>query len=270
MFDPAAIVKAIDAAYDAETPRRGSSRIGASAMGDPCDAAINLALRGAPEIQPKPFLKRIFKMGHYLETAILKDLTRAGLSIITHDPLTGGQVSYTAYDDHVICRLDGLIEDEGGVVVGLEIKSMNRALWTAFKDKGLAISHPQYISQVQMMMGMSGIRQFLVVGYCKDNSQYHAELINYDLFIWNYMKARIERIMQQDGVKRIAKTPLDFRCDGCFKMGACWGTQPVEPKCSMCVHAVPGTDRSWWCTKHNAEAKGPCADYEKYVPADRD
>ena len=270
MFDTKKLIEDIDAAYDAEKPRRGSSRIGASAVGDPCDAAINLALRGAPEEQPSPQLKRIFKTGHWLEDQIIKDLTRAGLSIINRDALTGGQVSYTAYEDHFICRLDGLIEQEDGTVIGLEIKSMNKAKWTMFKEKGIAQSHPEYVAQCIAMMGLSGLREFVLVGYCKDNSQYHAETIPFDLFQWSFMKHRVERIMRQEDVKRIAKTPLDFRCDGCFKMGACWGTRPVEPKCSMCVHAVPGQQRTWWCTKHDAEAKGPCADYVKYVPADRD
>lgn len=269
MLDPAKIIEAIDDAYRNEPPRRGSSRLGASLLGNGCDAYLSLCLRGGPEDQPDPSLKRIFGLGHHIEDKVIKDLRKAGLYVVEKDYFTGKQKTFEAYEGHVVCKLDGIVESDEGAV-GLEIKSMNKAMWSKFQNHGLAVSHPEYVVQCMAMMGMSGLRKFLVVAYCKDNSKYHAELIHFDEFAWAYIRTRIERVLAQgDDVKRVASTENDWRCEGCFKKPGCWGGVAVEPKCSMCEFAMPATNRGWYCTKQDRDVTEPCSEFKQYVPKAR-
>ncbi len=268
-MDAPEIIELIDESYEQEPAQRARQYIGASIIGYDCDAAIAMNLRGYPNVAPDPQLKRIFAMGHTIEDMVVADLKRVrGLEIQETNPDTGRQWNYRACGGHVSCNTDGMAIWQGKTLV-LEIKSMNDASFNKFKSKTIRRSHPHYYAQVTMYMGMSGVRQSLFVGYNKNRSVYHAEIVDFDEFEWSAMRYRIKKILRGES-KKIARDRSDWRCKGCFKRDVCWGKVTPEKACSSCVYAVADQRGGWYCTKHDLPAKKHCGHYLMYMPGERD
>jgi hypothetical protein len=266
------IVQAIDDGYEADRREKARKYIGASIVGNPCDALLAYNLRGFPNEEPPPRLKRIFSLGHKLEDMVVKDLqTKANVRVWEVDGLTGRQHTYEAYGGHVVCHTDGHIQlddAEDGELMILEVKSMNAASFAKFKDKGVKFSHPQYYAQMQMMMGMSGFQRSFFIAYCKDNSEYHAEIVDVDPFEVSNIERRVERVMF-GSAQKISYDETDWRCRGCFKRGVCWGNRVPPKECSTCAFSRPRTDGGWQCTLTDTEAIEVCDQYQQYEPEDR-
>lgn len=265
----AEIVQAIDDGFaDKKREERAREYIGASIVGNPCDAALAYNLRGFPNVEPEPFLQRIFNLGHILEDLVVKDLKeRADVRVWEVDGLTGDQFTYKEYGGHVVCHMDGHIQldDASDELMVLEIKSMNDASWSKFKKDGVKRSHPVYFAQLQMMMGMSGFERAFFIAYNKNNSRYHAEIVEFDPFEFSFLRERVRRAMSGEAAK-ISHDETDWRCRGCFKRGVCWGDMPVPVRCQTCKHSVPTADGWWHCDKHDRPCGDACAEYEVFTP----
>lgn len=272
-MDPAVIsqkvVEDIDAAYTQEPEQEPRSYIGASIIGNPCDAMIAFQMRGFPDSKIDPKLKRIFKMGHTIEDIVVRDLKKAGYFVQEVDGLTGKQYSYDAYGGHVVCHTDGHIELERGEVSLLEVKSMNETSFNKFKKAGVKVSHPRYFAQLQMMMGMSGIQTSLFIAQNKNSQEYHAELVSFDPFEWGFIETRIGNILGGSSTK-IARDPEDWRCRGCFKTAACWGDARPAPLCRNCRYGLPAEEGGWWCALKQRKCDKPCDQHQYFRPDERE
>lgn len=264
------IVQKIDDGYErVKREERAREYIGASIVGHACDAALAFNLRGFPNVEPEPFLQRIFNLGHIMEDEVVKDLKeRADVRVWEVDGLTGRQHTYEELGGHVVCHMDGHIQldDASDEVMVLEIKTMNDASWTKFKDKGVRYSHPVYYAQLQMMMGMSGFERSFFIAINKNNSRYHAEIVRADPFEYSFLKERIRRVFAGEATK-VSHDEADWRCRDCFKRGVCWEGMAVPKRCQTCAHAVPTGDGWWHCDKQDracpAEA---CGEWQQFQP----
>ena len=260
------VVQKIDDGYAAKTEGKARQYIGASGIGNPCDAYQDFSLRGFPNTEPSPQLKRIFRLGHILEDEVVKDLKeRADVRVWEVDGLTGKQYSYGAWNGHVSAHMDGHIELDDGVLRVLEIKSMNDANFKKFKRDGVKASKPIYFAQLQMMMGLSKIESSFFIAVNKNNSQYHAEIVDFDEFEFSHLKMRVQKVLNGKATK-ISTDETDWRCRGCFKADVCWGRAEVKKECQTCAFAKPKPDGWWHCVKHDVDAPGICDDYELYKP----
>ena len=142
-------VKAIDEGYAREKRERARDYIGASGIGSACDAELAYSLRGFPNTDPDPRLKRIFRLGHILEDEVVRDLKlKADVRVWEKDGLTGRQHTYSELGGHVVCHMDGHIQLDDEVLRVLEIKSMNEASFKKFQKDGVKISPPQILRAV--------------------------------------------------------------------------------------------------------------------------
>lgn len=260
------LVQAIDDGYNKETRERAREYIGASIIGTPCDAMLAFNLRGFPNDEPDARLKRIFALGHILEDVVVADLKKkADVRVWEVDALTGKQHTYEAWGGHIVCHMDGHIELDDGVLRVLEVKSMNDASFSKFKKSGVKHSHPRYFGQVQMMMGMSDIPETLFIAVNKNNSEYHAEIVEYDEFEYAHIRERIERAITGKA-RKVSTDSTDWRCRGCFKASVCWGDKTPPKRCSSCTYAQARPDGAWHCTQLDDEARAVCPKYEQYQP----
>lgn len=262
---------------DATTARRAAQNagpprayIGASSIGDPCQAYLALSLRGFYNDAPSPQLSRIFEDGHRIERIVVDMLLDAGMRLREVDPATGKQYHFDMLGGHLAANLDGMIFGEGfefKATHTLEVKSMNRKLFESFVKKGVAISHPSYVDQAVLGMGLSGIHACLLVAYCKDNAKLHAEVIEYDPVRFIELTGRASSAM----FARQAERTESWDCNGCFKRTACKtgiAPPPEERHCRHCRHSIPDTvnpGKKWICTLHaRNDVSTPCADFEPY------
>lgn len=271
MLDVDQIIEQIDASF---VGRRKATRprdyIGASSIGQECDASIAYSLRGFPDTEPEPRLQRIFQLGHALEDIVVADLKSAGVDVMDRDGLTGKQYTFEEWGGHVVCHTDGIIQD-GDELYILEVKSMKATQWNKFKKHGVKKSHRYYYDQMLMMMGMSGARRAFFIAYNKDTSEYHAEVVELDELELNFISERIQRIVESGTGMKIAKDEEDWRCRGCFKHGVCWNDEDVfEVNCATCAHSVPMEDGGWWCELDDRHCAEPCKRWDKFKPKERD
>ena len=263
------IVSRIDGGYADETEGEARSYIGASVVGNDCNAYLQFSLRGFDNDPPDPRLKRIFRDGHRIEDAVVKDLRKAKLNVIENDPMTGKQHRREWLGGHVVCNADGLISDpaEGDAV--LEIKSMNDASWKKFQKSGVKISHRHYYRQMQMLMAMFRIETSFFIAYNKNNSEYWAEVVPFDQSEWDWLYTRMQYVIDGGG-NRIAEEPTDWRCKGCFKRSVCWDTPDVKPNCRLCKHSAPKSSGEWHCALRDSPCKDPCDQFDVYRPTKKE
>jgi len=264
------IIKKIDDGYEKEHKEKARSYIGASIIGNQCDAMLAFNLRGFPNTPPDPRLLRIFGLGHILEDEIVKDLKKkAQMQVWEVDGLTGNQHTYEALGGHVVCHMDGHIDIGDEELRVLEIKTMNDASFSKFKKNGVKMSHPQYYAQCQMMMGLSDIPTSFFIAVNKNNSEYHAQIIEFDEFEYAYIQERVGKVINNEA-KKISKDATDWRCKGCFKRGVCWENKEVAKICKTCEHSRATSSGDWHCIRHDKLAIETCGDYSLYQPLSKE
>jgi hypothetical protein len=266
-------VSMIDLAVVKEELRTARTRryIGASGIGNPCDAYQALSMRGFPSNTPDPQLIRIFREGHRIEAMVVSDLKAAGHLVAEVDPMTGKQWHFSACGGHFAANLDGSIHLAGnGESMTLEIKSMNRALFRKFVKYGVLISHKDYYDQVIAGLGLAinagiPVSKCFFVAYCKDNSMYHAEIVEFDAAYFDTIKKRVGRIVLGASM-RASPYPKAYDCTVCFKRTSCWEPNVIDRDCSHCKHSSPTTGHQFKC---NLGAPGPamgCSAFQLWRP----
>jgi hypothetical protein len=274
----AAAVAIIDlgtVAKEIASNQRTRRYIGASSIGVECMAYHALSLRGFPGDMPSPQLLRIFGDGHRIETQVVEALVAAGHVVEELDPATGQQWEYNSHGDHHSAHLDGFITlIGGGERMALEIKSMNRKMFESFQKKGVHLSHPHYVDQC--VDGMHLARSFNVpvskcffIAYCKDNSQYHAEIIEYDSYLANKLLERVADAIA--GVTtRISSNKHEYKCSTCHKRTSCWEPNVAVTECHHCEFATSllpvAGGKKWFCQINQKEATAKCGSFKLFRP----
>lgn len=238
----------IERAYEKDKPTDNPrSYIGASIIGNSCEALITYSLRGYPDTPLPGFLSRMFRDGHRIEDQVIYDMKKAGIDVMEVDPMNNKQWAYHSYGGHAVGHADGVVEAPDGSSWLLEIKSMNDAKFKEFKKNGVKSSHKNYYSQMQFMMGMAQFEKGVLVSYNKNNSQYHSEVIDYDEFYYQSLRQKVENVLNNEA-KRISDDPSDWRCRGCFKRTSCWDLEePKEKTMRTCANYQASLDGTWTC-----------------------
>ena len=260
----AKIIADIDTGYEREKREVARDYIGASMAGTDCIAELQLSLRGFPNVEPDPQLKRIFYAGHRIETWVVYDLKkRADLRVWEKDDTTGRQHRREWLGGHIVCHADGIVsfEDDEDDLAILEIKSMNDANFKKFVTHGIKSANRKYYRQSTMMMAMFNIRRTLFVSYNKNNSQYHAKIIPFDEEEWAEMFIKIQSAIDGQS-ERVSATPNDWRCKMCFKRESCWKPPVLPPDCRFCKFSKPSEDGGWLCSI-NKDASQVCENYSQ-------
>lgn len=259
------LAELINKAYEDEeksTSREPRNYIGASIVGNQCEALIAFSLRGFPDSELGYKLKRIFRDGHRIEDDVVRDIKKAKVKVMDVDPYTGKQWSFEGFGGHAVGHADGILETHNGESLLLEIKSMNANKFKEFSTKGVKFSHRHYYSQVQFMLGLGKMSSCVFIAYCKNDSEYHSEIIEYDEFHFNELAYKVERVLDGEA-RKISQDPSDWRCRGCFKRDVCWNEK--EPKKTMrsCKSYKPQMKGGWKCEKG---CQAECQQWEKYQP----
>jgi hypothetical protein len=154
----------------------------------------------------------------------------------------------------------------------LEIKTMNDALFAQLVKRGVKYSHPHYYAQLQFLMGLSGLKQAVLVAYNKNTSAYEVQIVDADVVEQAYLTHHAEKALYNQS-RKIAPDALDWRCKDCFKRTACWGAT-LTPKdkraCHLCQYAQAIPDGSWVCTQTGDIATMPCRHFKIYHPKPRE
>jgi hypothetical protein len=220
------IVKLINEAIMEEVGEQSPrSYLGASGLGEPCDAKLWYGYK-LPKTIDDPRIHRIFQLGHNLEDVMIKYIRATGLVLHTHDE-NGNQFGFT--DGIIGGHVDGVIEleDEAALV---EFKTFNTKRFTAFKKVGVKESDPKYYTQVQIYMMKLELESCMFMGIDKNDCNIHVEYINYDPIEANWainrgkeIGSRTERPDRKYGHKS------NFNCKLCNYRSECWTDEDDKP-----------------------------------------
>ena len=242
--------------------------IGSSGIGETCMAYHALSLRGFPSDTPSPQLIRIFDQGHRIEEIVVAALHEAGHVVKAIDPTTGEQWEFTSHGGHHVCHLDGFVRLAGSQKsMTLEIKSMNRKMFESFEKKGVKLSHPHYYDQV--IDGLSLVQRSgrshdacLFVAYCKDNSKYAVEIVEYDADRAKFLNAKVDVATIMPTSTREGGSQYEYKCSQCFKKGACWSPNLPAQTCVQCQFATPlmNGEKAWHCKAYDTPVPSKICD----------
>jgi hypothetical protein len=268
----ATTARAIDDAMPAELPR---PHLGMSQIGKADDRALWLSFRWSLPDDIEPRVRRIFRLGHVIETGVLELLARIpGAKVLDRDPKTGQQFRFEFIDGHFGGSTDACmlgVPEAPKTWHVVEIKTVNSKRFKELQKVGVEEWSQEYWAQMQCYMGASGMDRALFVAYNKDTSEIYTERVRADKMAFSGYLARAERIIMADKPPlSVYSGPDDFEAK---KHGATslayWGKELPPPNCRNCVHSSPGAAGLWDCDKHlklkvETQRKG-CPDH-LYIP----
>jgi len=228
--------------------------VGASSIGSDCERQVALRLRGYPQDVLTKKLRRIFSVGHKVEDVVVENLLAAikvNPEIALED--TGPvQHEYTYFGKVCRAHSDGIlyfVSDPSKKIL-VEIKTANDASFSATVRQGIQVAHGEYYDQMQLMMGLGGMKEGLMYMINKNDSRLYTEIINFDHATYYYLLQRIEYIAAGSDEK-IAKGPNDWRCSMCSYNVMCWTDKPVpvdRRHCRHCKNAIMTSDETLFAT----------------------
>ncbi len=210
------LVKIIHDAIDFNSFPEHREYIGASSIGHPCSRSIWYGYKGYSSSAINPTLKITFEIGHRLESMLIDYMKLANLRVerpgIENNELLLKDEEYPNFQGHcdAILHLD---TDNSAVV---EIKTAKNQRFTVFKEKGLRAFSETYYAQLQSYMGMAKLRHGVVLAINKDNSQLHAEWVNFDEQFYLSLRDKAKMIAEAlQPPPRINSSPVFLLCNQC-------------------------------------------------------
>lgn len=193
------------------------THIGASQIGHACDRRIWLDYHEEAQEEITPRGRRIFRVGKLLEELIREELERLDMvhiqdwQVPLSDPPLKGEA-------------DGIIKIKGEGSFILEIKSMNERGFKEILKKGCQQTHFQYWAQCQAYMGMSGLKEAILLVMNKNDQRLFAEKIPYDDRLYLALLEKTQRIMNASTIPKgftLFEKP-NFVCSWCPYREKCW------------------------------------------------
>lgn len=185
--------------------------IGASSIGSDCLRQIWYEYQGEQGEPITPKLMRTFDIGKQLEALVMDWLEESGIPVarIWTDLKSENVPEFQGH-------LDAVWTNQNDAFVIIEIKTANDASFKAFVKKGLKLWNPQYYTQIQSYMGMSGIKSTYIVVLNKDSSELSDELVIFDEVFYREIEGKA--IMIRDAKlppPKINGSPLWYQCKQC-------------------------------------------------------
>jgi len=225
------------AMYEAASRRDVGPRryLGMSQIGAPCDRALWYQFRQYSPLPTEGRVKMIFELGDWVEMLIVKGLIEAGyevthidrriarvLQLLGHDVDDSEQEAFVDHNGLFGGHCDGHIRGVTRREHILECKSANGKKFKAFQQFGVRQVYPVYYCQCQLYMGYAGLERALLVVYCKDTSEIHAERIRFVRSDFEALRQRAARII---GANEPFGQPFgqdSFECRYCDYRVICW------------------------------------------------
>ena len=202
------------------------SYLGFSQIGEECERKLFYGLNIPTAISDARIL-RIFKLGHIMETEIIKLLKDSGLTIYDLDE-DGKQFEAGYFNNKYRGHPDGIVTGlpESKVPHLLEIKTYNEKRFNTLKKEGVKSSDPKYYAQLIVNMGAFDLTRALFVAYNKNTSEMYYERVDYDPFENALLMAKAGRVLDfktDEQIDRPYPSKDFFKCKFCDYREHCWG-----------------------------------------------
>lgn len=229
---------AIERTAEEELPR---GHLGMSRIGMEDERHLWLEHRFCLDRPTESRIQRIFRLGHILETEIVRLLRQTnGLRVYDVKP-DGTQYRYSYFGGHFAGSMDGgiigLPEDPLRWHV-LEIKTVNDSRFKDLEKKGVKEWSPEYFSQMIAYMSASGMERAFFIAYNKNTSKFYSEIVEADPMYADALKVKAERILTSNSPPESSYPNEQFYKCNFFNdddRAVYWGKRtPKKPNCRNC------------------------------------
>lgn len=179
---------------------------------------------------------RINDVGWYLHLMIQHKFKESGRAVrIEHTH------RHPKYGIHYSPDIEAkIVEMFGEEIIIVEIKTMNKESFEkAVKTDDPRKGHLDAYKQVQIYMFLSGLRKALIYLFCKDNSEFHHYIVDYNE---EFLQPYIERIETRAKLKLIFESR-----DGLLPIRVCQNSQTTRAK------SCPVASLCWMATTRQRE-----------------
>jgi hypothetical protein len=251
--------QAVDRAIEQKQGSSFRRHLGASIIGKECARQIWYTFRWAKEVRHHARILRLFERGNLEEERIAKFLAQAGIGIRTRDPETNEQFRVTFCDGHFGGSEDAeliMVPDWHDPMQWLlgEFKTHNEKSFSALKKNGVKKAKFDHYVQMQVYMQLKGLPAAMYFAICKNDDDWHVELILADpATAEEYLDRAVKIISTNETPDRPPNAnPGWYLCNFCDFKDVCHFDHPKAVNCRTCVHSRPvagGTSEGIWvCT----------------------
>ena len=247
---PSPTVAAIYLSYESK-PARHREHLGASIVGKDCCRELWYSFRWcAPPAFPGRVL-RLFQSGFREEPRVLANLRAIGCTVHETDPETGKQFRYSRHGGHFGGSMDGVvlgIPEAPKTWHLLEVKTHNAKSFRQLELHGVEKSKPVHATQMQVYMGLAGLKRGLYFAVCKDNDALYTERLRANSGAFQAAVDKARRVIAAvEPLTRIADSAEAFACKFCDYKHLCHEGKVPPVSCRTCAHATPVLEGGWTC-----------------------
>jgi hypothetical protein len=261
-------------AYEADAKDSRRPHLGASLIGHHCERYLWLTFRWAGGAKFPGRMLRLFETGSLEEERLVKNLRRIGVEVHDKDA-DGKQWSVSAVDGHFGGSLDGValnIPEAPKTWHVLEFKTHNDKSFKDLVAKSVRQSKPQHFAQMQIYMGLQGLKRALYMAVNKNDDTVYTERLEFDQDEFSRLMERAERVIRAaEPPLRVSNDPAWWQCKSCNFYDQCHGTEMPDVNCRTCAHSTPVDGAEWNCEQfgivgHIAQLESHNCPSHRYIP----
>jgi len=252
-----ALEAAVDAGCRAEFLEDPRTHLGASVIGDDCQAKAWNAFRWLKFEQFDGRMLRLFNRGHEEEARFVRWLTVAGWEVREFDPETLRQYRIVGVRGHFGGSLDGMAKPpvsmgiDPSIVFLVEFKTHSEKSYAKLKKDGVIRSKPMHYRQMCSYGRAYGLKYGLYCAVNKNTDELHFEIVPLDWHQADDLFRKAENIiLSQTRPPKIAMTETFFDCKYCDFAGLCHRGEVPTVNCRSCRNAFPVEGGEWYCQVH--------------------
>lgn len=237
-----------------EGPR---THLGASVIGEPCEALNWFQFRWIYNKVHEGRMYRLFQRGHREEPFVIEHYRKLGFVVNEIDPTTGKQYRFSGVGGHFGggCDGRGFLPERYGypLEVGYEIKTANKKQFEKLKKAGtVSIWKPKYARQMDVYGKAWGLQIFVFITVCKDDDHTFFEFYLCEPIQFERSMQKAERVIRtQTRPARLSDHPAFSDCKFCDLHAHCHMGKKPDVNCRSCEHASPmNGNAEWYCDLH--------------------
>lgn len=254
------IVAMIEADVDAfcrehfkDDPR---THLGASVIGDPCQAKAWNSFRWLKQENFDGRMNRLFNRGHLEEPRIIAWLRGIGFDVREFAD-DGKQFRVNGVNGHFGGSLDAMAKAPDRYAIPepmlCEFKTHNAKSFAKLQKEGVRISKPVHFAQMCSYGRAYGFHYGLYCAVNKDTDDLYFEIVPLDWNLADDLFRKADRVINsQVQPPKIAQVETYHGCKYCHFTPICHRGELPEKNCRSCVFAVPTEQGRWQCVNDDS------------------
>lgn len=234
------------------------SHLGASLIGNECNAALWFGFRWVKHEKFSGRMLRLFNRGHKEEIRFVEWLRGIGCAVEEFDVDGVTQFRVSGVGGHFGGSTDGKLRIpthykniEFGANLPpmlLEFKTSGQNGFVGVKNKGVMLAKPIHYAQMCTYGRKLGLDYAMYFVINKNDDEIHCEIVKLDHRYGAQLEEKAEKIITAKArPERLSNSPAHQTCKYCPFTDICHKNAPVEKNCRSCRNARPVDSGQWYC-----------------------